>query len=36
VSGDLTVLDVTDAPQPADLARIHAVIRDGAVAWSAG
>lgn len=33
---DLTVLDVTDAPRPADLARIHAVIRDGAVVWSAG
>ena len=34
--GDLTVLDVTTAPRPADLARIHAVVRDGAVAWSAG
>jgi imidazolonepropionase-like amidohydrolase len=33
---DLTVLDVTGAPQPADLARIHAVIRDGVPVWSAG
>jgi imidazolonepropionase-like amidohydrolase len=33
---DLTVLDVTHAPQPADLARIHAVVRDGVPIWSAG
>ncbi|WP_052129193.1 amidohydrolase family protein [Clavibacter michiganensis] len=33
---DLTVLDVTDTPQPVDLARIHAVVRDGVRIWSAG
>ncbi|MBF4630895.1 amidohydrolase family protein [Clavibacter michiganensis subsp. phaseoli] len=33
---DLTVLDVTHAPQPADLARIHAVVRDGVPIWPAG
>jgi imidazolonepropionase-like amidohydrolase len=33
---NLTVLDTTGAPQPTDLARIHAVIRDGVPVWSAG
>lgn len=32
---DLTVLDVTGVPEPADFAHIHAVVREGRVVWQA-